>query len=210
MPISSSELIELAPCSAAAVAVRAGETIRVIDPQGQQVADIVMFAAADFREVLSNGRTFDYAATIRLTTGNVIYSNRSRPMAKIVADTVGVHDFLLTPCSIDTWRLCYNDPADRRPGCFGNLVAALAPFGIEADAIPTAFNCFMNVVLDDAGHLEVRPPLSIPGSYVEFRAQIDLMVGVTACSAAQSNNGRFKPIHYQVRPERPGDGPLRA
>src|SRR5665213_2450637 len=95
----SSEVVELAPCSARAFRMRAGETLRVIDPQGGQVADIVMFAAADFREVLSNGRTFDYASTIRLTTGDLIYSNRSRQLAKITADTVGVHDFLLTPCS---------------------------------------------------------------------------------------------------------------
>lgn len=194
----SSELVEIAPCSARAFRLRAGETIRVIDPKGQQVADIVMFAAADFREVLSNGRTFDYASRIRLTTGDVIYSNRSRPLATITADTVGVHDFLLTPCSVDTWRICYDDAADTRPGCFGNLSATLAQFGIDPDDIPTAFNCFMNVVLDEAGRLRVLPPLSVPGSLIEFQAHVDLIVGLTACSAAQSNNGSFKPIRYQI------------
>lgn len=195
----SSELVEIAPCSAKAFQLRAGDTIRIIDPCGQQVADIVMFAADDFREALSNGRSFDYASTIRLTTGNLIYSNRNRPLAKITADTVGMHDFLLAPCSTDTWRICYDDPADQRPGCFGNLSTALAKFGIDPDDIPTAFNCFMNVALDEAGRLTVLPPISVAGSFIEFQAQLDLIVGLTACSASQSNNGSFKPIHYQIR-----------
>lgn len=172
--------------------------MHVVDPQGEQVADLVAFAAGDPREALSNGRTFDYAETIRLTTGHVLYSNRSRPLLTIVRDDVGVHDFLLTPCSRDTWRLCYGDALDDRPGCHGNLAAALAPFGIEADAIPTTFNLFMNVVLDDAGRLAVRPPRSRAGDEIALRAERDLIVGLTACSALLSNNGRFKPIRYRL------------
>ena len=193
-------MTELAPCTGAAFRIAAGESLCVIDPQGEQVADLVLFAAADPREALSNGRTFDYAATIRLTRGHVLYSNRSRPLATIVRDDVGVHDFLLTPCSRDTWRICYGDTEDRRPGCFGNLVAALAPYAIGADAIPTAFNCFMNVTLDASGALAVEPPRSRAGDTIAFRAEMDLIAGLTACSAAQSNNGRYKPIRYAIEP----------
>ena len=201
MPIPSE--LTLAPCSGTAFRLTAGQTLRVIDPQGEQVADLVLFAQSDPREYLSNGRTFDYASSTRLTTGHTLYSNRSRPMARITNDTVGTHDFLLTPCSIDTWRRCYDDPLDNRPGCFGNLAAALAPFGIAADAIPTTFNCFMNVAHDAGGHLSVLPPLSRAGSFIDFRCEIDLIAGLTACSAAQSNNGSYKPISYIIFDESP-------
>jgi uncharacterized protein len=194
--LSSAPVTEIPPCSGTAFYLPAGGIVRVIDPLGEQVADVVAFAADDSREVLSNGRTFDYASTIRLTTGHVLYSNRSAPLLTIIHDDVGVHDFLLTPCSRDTWRLCYGDREDERPGCHGNLAAALAPFGIEADAIPTTLNLFMNVVVHDDGSLDIRPPRSRPGDAVELRAERDLIVGVTACSAPYSNNGSFKPIHY--------------
>jgi uncharacterized protein YcgI (DUF1989 family) len=71
---------------------------------------------------------------------------------------VGRHDSLRTPCSADTFRFIYGDAAPHR-GCFGNLVAALAPYGIGPDQIPVAFNVFMNVVVDgETGALPVDPP----------------------------------------------------
>ena len=81
--------------------------------------------AGDPREHLSNGRTFDYEQTLALTAGNRLWSNRSRPLLTIVRDDVGQHDFLLTPCSRDTWAICYGGRHDDVPGCFGNLATAL-------------------------------------------------------------------------------------
>lgn len=175
-----------------------GATLEIVGPQGGQVADLVAFAADDPREILSNGRTFDYEATIALTAGNRLWSNRSRPLLTIVRDDAGTHDFLLAPCSRDTWRLCYGGDHDDIPGCFGNLAEALGPFGIEPDQIPTAFNVFMVVEVGPDGRLAVLPPRSQPGDVFAVRAEERLIVGLTACSAAQSNNGRFTPIHYRI------------
>jgi hypothetical protein len=170
----------------------------VIDPQGEQVADLLAFSRADTEEVISSGRTLDYVSRLFLTAGDPIYSNRSNILLRIVEDTVGRHDFLLTPCSADTFRIIYGDEAPHR-GCFGNLAAELAPFGISPDRIPVAFNIFMNVNVDGkTGKLRVDPPLSKAGDYVVFEAEQDLIVGLTACSALQSNNYAFKPIHYVV------------
>jgi uncharacterized protein YcgI (DUF1989 family) len=172
--------------------------LSVIDPEGSQVSDLLAFNADDVDEVISSGRTLDYAETIFLTTGNVLFSNRSRPMLRIVDDTVGRHDFLLTPCSIDTFLHFYPDKPVHR-GCFGNLAEALDRYGIAPDRIPVAFNCFMNVPVDGAtGKLTVEPPLSRPGDYISFRAEMDLVIGLTACSAYASNGGSFKPIDYRV------------
>lgn len=177
-----------------------GQVLTIVDAEGEQVADLVAFAADDPREALSNGRTFDYEQTIALSTGNRLWSNRSRALLTIVRDDLGVHDFLLTPCSRDTWRLCYGGEHDDVPGCFGNLASALAPFRIEPDAIPTSFNVFMNVRVDQTGRLEVRPPRSRPGDAFAVRAEQRLIIGLTACSAAASCNGRFKAIRYTVAP----------
>src|SRR5207237_10387511 len=81
------------------------QLLTVTDLEGEQVADLIAFNAADTREYLSSGRSIDYANTIYLTIGNVLYSNRSRPLLTIVADDVGQHDSLLTPCSSETLHL---------------------------------------------------------------------------------------------------------
>ena len=170
----------------------------MIDPEGEQVSDLVVFNAGDLGEVISSGRSLDYASKLYLTAGDPIYSNRSNVMLNIIEDTVGRHDFLLTPCSRDTFRIIYHDENPHQ-GCFGNLESALAPFGIGPDAIPIAFNCFMNVVIKpDTGAFTVEAPLSRAGDYIKFQAEMDLIVGLTACSALQSNNYAFKPIEYRV------------
>ena len=189
---------EIPPRSGAAFTLDRGQRLTVIDPQGEQVADLVAFSRDDLDEVISSGRTIDYASRIFLTTGDPIYSNRSNVLLRIVEDTVGRHDFLLTPCSADTFRIIYGDEHPHR-GCFGNLAEALAPYGIEPDRIPVAFNVFMHVTIDgQSGEIAVRPPLSRAGDRVSFVAEADLVIGLTACSALQSNNFSFKPIHYEI------------
>lgn len=188
---------EIPPRSGAAFRLNRGQRLRVIDPEGEQVSDLLAFNAQDTAEVISSGRTLDYAGKIYLTAGDPLYSNRSNVMLRIVEDTVGRHDFLLTPCSKDTFRIIYGDEHPHR-GCFGNLAEALEPYGIGPDQIPTAFNVFMNVTIDPDGVLAVRPPLSKAGDFVLFEAEQDLIVALTACSALQSNNFAFKPIHYEV------------
>ncbi|MGY3230930.1 uncharacterized protein YcgI (DUF1989 family) [Luteibacter sp. HA06] len=186
------------PQSGVAFLLPAGQTLTVIDPEGEQVADLIAFGKHDTNEVLSSGRTLDYASKIYLSTGDLLYSNRSNVMLEIMEDDVGRHDFLLAPCSAEMFRKLYGHDEPHR-GCFGNLRAALAPHGIQGDQIPTAFNVFMNVPVNgQTGTLTVEPPLSKPGDRTRFRAHMDLVIGLTACSAGMSNNFQFKPIHYEI------------
>ena len=189
--------LHLAPQTGAGLVIAGGQQLEIIDPQGEQVADLVSFARVDPGEWLSSGRTIDYANTIYLTTGHTLYSNRSRPMWTIVEDTVGRHDFLLTPCSPETFTILYKTTG-HHPSCFENLSRGLAPFGIEPDAIPTSFNVFMNVDVLPSGELRILPPRSRRGDRIVLRAEMEMIVGVTACSAELSNNGRFKPIDVRV------------
>jgi uncharacterized protein len=181
----------------AAFKLQKGQKLKVIDPQGEQVSDMVLFNAEDPREKISSGKTLDFEESILITKGNWLWSNRSNKMMKILEDTNGRNDFLLAPCSPETFKIMYNNP-EYHPSCFENLYTNLAPFEIEPDDVPTAFNIFMNVQFDEKGKLSVDPPLSKSGDYVLFEAEMDLIVALTACSAEDSNNGSFKPIHYEI------------
>ena len=189
----------LQPQTGIGLRLEAGQILRVIDPIGEQVSDVVAFAADDKSEWLSSGRSLDYNNTIYLTSGHVLYSNRSNPMFTILEDRVGRHDFLLTPCSPETFEILYEGQEGYHPSCFENLAKNLEPFGIAGDDIPTTFNVFMNVGIMPSGELEIGPPLSGPGDFVDLRAEMDLVVGVTACSAEKSNNYSFKPIDLMIR-----------
>ena len=191
-------IARIPPQSGAGFRLARGQKLSIIDPHGGQVADLCAFSADDPGEVISNGRTFDYASKIFFTKDDLVYSNRSNVLFEIVEDDVGRHDFLLTPCSAEMFRKLYGHTKPHR-GCFGNLAAALAPFGIGADAIPVAFNVFMNVPVDgQTGKITVEPPLSRAGDRFVIQAKMDLIIGLTACSAALSNGGTFKPIDYEI------------
>ena len=185
------------PRSGIAFKLMKDQRLKILDIEGEQVCDFICFNAGDPAEYLSSGRTIDYAETIFLTKGHSFYSNRSHIMFDMIEDTVGRHDFLLTPCSADTFRIIYGHTAPHQ-GCLGNLTQALKPYGINADQIPVCFNIFMNVSVNgETGAIAVLPPKSKAGDHVIFKARMDLIVGMTACSAEMSNNYSFKPIGYQ-------------
>ncbi len=186
------------PRSGIAFILKKDQRLTVIDIEGEQVSDFICYNLYDKAEYLSSGRTIDYAETIYLTKGNLFYSNRSNVMFEMVEDTVGQHDFLLTPCSSEMFRIIYGDTNPHR-GCFGNLCEALNEYGIAPDNIPICFNIFMNVPVEGVtGKISVLPPKSKAGDHVILHAKMDLIVGMTSCSAGMSNNYSFKPIGFSI------------
>jgi uncharacterized protein len=190
-------VVRIAPQSGIAFKLLRGEVLRVTDPFGQQVSDLFAFKADEPACCLSSGRSIDYAGKIFLSTGDVLYANDSRPMFTIGADSVGRHDFLLTPCSQEMFEKLYQHHG-HHPSCFENLHRAFAPFGFRPEQISTTFNIFMKVDVDQHGIVSVDTPASVAGDFVELRAEMDLVCALTACSAEKSNNGSFKPIDYQI------------
>lgn len=186
------------PRSGVSFILKKDHRLKVVDIEGEQVSDFICYNLHDKAEYLSGGRTIDYAETIYLTKGHLFYSNRSNVMFEMIEDTVGKHDFLLTPCSAEMFKIIYGHTEPHR-GCFGNLCEALNEYGITPDNIPTCFNIFMNVPVDGkTGKISVLPPISKAGDHVILDAKMDLLVGITACSAGMSNNYSFKPIGYQI------------
>jgi uncharacterized protein YcgI (DUF1989 family) len=188
----------LEPQTGTGFVLQAGQRLLVADPKGEQVADLIAFDRERHSEWLSSGRTIDYAGTIYLTRGHTLYSNRSNPMLTILEDDVGRHDFLFTPCSSDTFRILYGHDGPH-PSCLDNLASGLARFGIGPDLVPTTFNIFMNVDVCPDGRVQIKPPRSRAGDSILFRAERDLVIGLTACSAELSNNHSFKPIDYEIQ-----------
>jgi uncharacterized protein YcgI (DUF1989 family) len=188
----------ISPRSGVAFTLEKGNKLSVYDIQGEQVSDFICYNLHDKTEHLSSGRTLDYLETLFLTKGHQFYSDRSNVMFEIVEDTVGRHDFLLAPCSAEMFRITYGH-TEPHQGCFGNLKNALAEYGIPGDNIPTCFNIFMHVdVNGDTGKLTVLPPKSKAGDFITIEAKMDLLVGMTACSAGMSNNFSYKPIGYEI------------
>lgn len=146
--VSVESIIHIEACSAVAIELTAGDVLRVIDVEGRQVADLFAFNRHDLDETLSNGRTFDYEKTLRLTKGHGLWSTKSRALLTIVDDPVGVHDFLYTPCSTEMFEIQYG--MTDKTGCLEHLAAALAPYGVNASQITIPFNIFMNVEIDGA------------------------------------------------------------
>jgi uncharacterized protein YcgI (DUF1989 family) len=192
-----SDLNIILPRTGTAFILKKGESLQIIDIEGEQVADLMCYNQHDPKEYLSSGRTIDYNETIFLTKNHKFYSNRSQVMFEITQDCVGRHDFLLTPCSKDTFRIIYGDK-NPHTGCHGNLYSSLKAYGITEDNIPVTFNIFMNVDIDGkTGQIKVLPPISKAQEYITIKAEMDLIVGLTSCSAGQSNNFTYKPIGYR-------------
>jgi len=191
------QLTRIAPQSGCSFTIKRGQVLHVVDPLGEQVADLFAFDAHDHDCRLSSGRSLDYAGRIYLTTSDILYANNSKPMFTILEDRVGLHDFLLTPCSPEMFAILYKHKG-YHPSCFENLHNSFKEHGISGFQISTTFNIFMNVTVDPQGKITVGVPRSKSGDYVDLRAEMDMVCGLTACSAEGSNNGLFKPIDFSI------------
>ena len=181
----------------AALILKTGQFLCIVDIQGGQVADLTAFRMHDSSEWLSNGRSLDYGGTLYFTTGSTLFSNKSNPMLSIVADEVGRHDFLYAACSKEMYRIQYGI-RENQPNCLDNLRNALTEVGQEPLVVPTPFNVFMNVVIMPDGKLTIHPPLSKKGDRIVFEAEMDLTVAISACPADLCNGGSQKPIGFEI------------
>ncbi len=194
--VSQTSRLRIVARTGRAFEVAAGQLLRVVDAEGGQVADLVAFAANDPGEWLSNGRSFHYNESIYMVAGSTLYSNKSHPMLAIVEDGVGRHDFLYTPCSAEVFERNYG--LKGHPNCLDNLTSALASYNIPQSLITTPFNVFMNVGISNDGRLTILPALSGPGDSITFRAEMDLIVAVSACSGKVCNVGPPTPIDVEI------------
>jgi uncharacterized protein len=181
----------------AGIRMKRGEQLRVIDSEGGQTGDLVAFSR-DGRERLSNGRTFDYGGKIYVSTGDVLWSDRSSPMMTIVADQVGRHDFLYSACSLEMYRIQYG-LTGYHANCTDNLCSALRDLSIEPYPLPTPLNLFMSVDVVDGGRLVFAPSRSRAGDSIVLRAEMDLAIALSSCPASTCNGGAPpRPLAFEI------------
>ena len=185
----------LQPGTGRALKLESGKILRVCTLEDAQVVDVICCCEQGL-DWISSGRSIDYNQTIRFTRGNVIYSNRSRPMLTITVDDTGKHDFLFAACSQSMFEKSYG-VTEPHPNCTGILRSSLARVGFQVDDLPTPFNAFMTVEVDLNGKTTVLPPASKPGDSIEFQAEMDLWIAVSACPAPACNGFSGGPIRIE-------------
>jgi uncharacterized protein len=191
------ERLLVAAGGGAGLRLQRGEQLRIIDIEGGQTGDLVAFSA-DRKHRLSSGRTFDYGGKIYVSTGDVLWSDRSEPMLTIVADDVGKHDLLYAPCSIEMYRMQYG-VTDYHANCYDNLCSAFRELGIEPEPLPSSLNFFMNADVGPGGRLSFLPLRTRAGAAITLRAEMDLLIALTSCPASTCNAGApIKPLAFEV------------
>jgi uncharacterized protein YcgI (DUF1989 family) len=188
-----STLVRIEPQRGDAVTLAAGDTLRIVALEDEQVADLAIFARYDLADSFSPGRTIDYNQRLVPRAGDALFSHRSTRLAMIAFDSVGVHDLLLTPCS----RAMFERRGEHdHPSCHENLARALARYGLGEDDIRATLNVFMDVRVN-GNAVSIQPPPSRRGDAFEIKAETDLVVAIAACASELTNNGRCKPVAYQ-------------
>ena len=174
--------VTIPPADGRSFAVRSGETFRVVDVEGQQVADFVALVSVDSSEGSSPSQTilFNYPK-VRLAVGDYFYSSHGRPMFEIVADDAGgVHDFLYAACN-SSWYDSQGLSGHRN--CQDNLATALSDvWPHDKSELPSPINLFQDTYPDASGNVAARPAPTVPGSAITLRALIDCVVAVTSCA----------------------------
>ncbi len=181
-----------------AFTLKAGQKIKIIDPSGEQVADLFCADAGNTEDSFSSGRTIDYNESIYIKPNHFLYAHSGNPLLEIIEDnSPGCHDLLVTPCSLQMFQMINKNSADH-PSCLSNLIQTLKEFGLSKAQITSTFNVFMNIKLSDSGHIEIKPPKTKALDFIVLKACRDLVVGLTACSDEGTNNGKCKPIEFEI------------
>jgi uncharacterized protein YcgI (DUF1989 family) len=173
-------MIEIPARHGKAARLRKGQVVKVINTTGQQVVDTWAFNAEDLREFMSMEHSRVAIGRIIPAVGDTLVTNIRRPILTIVEDTSGgIHDTLFA--AFDRWRYQLLGCSEYHDNCTDNLAAGLAELGLVPPETPAPLNLFMNIPVVDGNRVEVRPPVSTPGSYVILRAEMDCVAAFSAC-----------------------------
>lgn len=179
--------------------VRAGQTVRLLDLEGNQAVDTLFYAVANPRERYDPQRTLRRQGSVYLTTGSVLYSNLGRPMLSIVADTCGRHDTLGGACAQESNTVRYALDKLHMHSCRDNFMCGCLHDGrLGKRDIGANINFFMNVPVTPAGGLTFEDGISAPGKYVELRAHMDVIVLISNCPQLNNPCNGYDPTPAEV------------
>lgn len=204
--IAEPPLQTIAARTGRAVAIRAGEAVKLINTHGSQVVDTWAFRADDLTEYLSMEQTRRMLLKLWPREGDTLFSNRRQAMLVMERDTSpGVHDTLFACC--DPWTYAHYGCPPGHANCRDNLLDALAALGIAPPLVPNPLNLWMNIPVQENMLLAIEPPVSKSGDYVVLRALVDVVLAFSTCpmDVTPINGADCEPraVQFQVLPPAP-------
>jgi urea carboxylase-associated protein 1 len=178
--------------------VRKGQTLRIIDLEGNQAVDFLMYALADDAERYSAQDTMAAQGNIFLRAGSVLLSNEGAAMATVTGTSVAYHDTIGGACSCESNTLRYGHHTKSQHACVENFLQANAKHGRGKRDMVSNINWFMNVPVEADGALGIVDGISAPGLYVDLRAEMDLVVVVSNCPQINNPCNGFNPTPVRM------------
>ena len=179
-------------------ALKTGQTLRIIDLEGNQSADFLMYALADDTERYSAQDTIAAQRNVYLRQGSMLYSNEGNPMALVSATDVAYHDTIGGACSCESNTLRYGFHTQSHHACVENFLSANLCQGRGKRDMVSNINWFMNVPVEADGTLGIVDGISAPGLYVDLIAQMDLVAVVSNCPQINNPCNGFNPTALRM------------
>ncbi len=178
-----------------------GQVLKIISTHGAQVLDLWAISAGDTAEIMSMEHTRSRNSKITLGIGDAYVSDQRRPMLRVIEDTSpGIHDTLLCACN----RAIYEEAGCTayHRNCSDNFHEALAAIGKTVPFTPGPLNVFMNIPVHPDHSISRRPPATKPGDYLRLKAEMDLIIVISACpqdiSVINGADRTPRDVHYAV------------
>ena len=181
--------------------MKEGETLRIVDLEGNQAADVLFFNAEDPSERYSMSDTLREQAPIYLTAGTMLKTNLNRDLLEIVADTCGRHDTLRGACATESNTVRYDLEKRGMHACRDSWMLAIGEreeFGLSKEDIGHNINFFMNVPVTPDGGLQFADGISAPGKYVELKAKMDTLILISNCPQLNNPCNAYNPTPIEV------------
>lgn len=178
--------------------VRAGQTLRVIDVAGQQVCDFWAFRLENMREFVSASHTRIACGRVHLNRGDALVSNLRTPLLTLIDGAEG-HDLLAACCDRERYRRDYG--IEGHANCRDNLYQAMRPYGLAYEQVPDPVNLFQYTRVTPEGAMEIVEPTTRAGDCTLLRAEVGLIVGVSACPQDQNPCNGFNPTEIMIEVE---------
>lgn len=175
-----------------------GQTLRIIDSEGQQAVDALLYAADDLTERYSAQDTLRTQGSAYVQLGTSLISNRDRVMARITADSCGQHDTSAGCCSCESNAVRFGEATKYQHACRENFILELSKYGLTKRDIVANLNFFMNVPIDPSGNFTVVDGISAPGNYVDITADMDLVFVISNCPQINNPCNGFNPTPVRV------------
>jgi urea carboxylase-associated protein 1 len=176
--------------------IKRGEVLRLIDLEGQQAVDFLCYNAEDLGDRYNSMNTVKVQGNSYVGKGTVLYSDAGLPLFTVIEDTLGRHDTVYGCCSNPNNYLRYR--VRTTESCYSSFLTELAKHGLDRSAIVSNVNFFMQVPINADGAAGVAADVSPPGSYVDLRAEMDVLAVLSNCPQMHNPCNGYNPTPIRV------------